>query len=397
MSVTLTALAWLLFTAVALVTSVFLLETLCGLLPLRRSCAGDDTDTPLDLVVLIPAHDEALGLKAILARINAVLPPGARILVVADNCTDATAAIARESGATAIERTDPERRGKGYALAYGRDHLAAAPPACVIVIDADCVPEPGALARIARTALARNAAVQCVNLLSAGPGRPPMVEISGFAFVVKNLVRQTGLARIGAPAILTGTGMGFPWPLFAQAPLASGELAEDLTLGIDLVRTRRIPRFEPDAHVWSAPSASSATLTQRPRWENGFLAVARKHALPLLRDGLGSGHAAAIWMGLHLLTPPLALLVLLNLTLSAAFGLLAALGGTSGPLLAEALLLALLLPAIGAAWALHGRAQMRASTVLRIPFYVAWKIPIYLRLLSGGEKRWVRTERDPGA
>ena len=89
--------------------------------------------------------------------------------------------------------------------------------------------------------------------------------------------------------------------------------------------------------------------------------------------------------------------MLLNLTLSAAFGLLAALGGTSGPLLAEALLLALLLPAIGAAWALHGRAQMRASTVLRIPFYVAWKIPIYLRLLSGGEKRWVRTERDPGA
>jgi hypothetical protein len=43
---------------------------------------------------------------------------------------------------------------------------------------------------------------------------------------------------------------------------------------------------------------------------------------------------------------------------------------------------------------LHGRAQIGAATLLRVPLYLLWKIPIYLRLMRGGETRWVRTERD---
>ena len=47
-----------------------------------------------------------------------------------------------------------------------------------------------------------------------------MVQLSSFAFLVKNLVRQRGLQRIAGKVHLTGTGMALPWRLFDQADLA---------------------------------------------------------------------------------------------------------------------------------------------------------------------------------
>lgn len=73
------------------------------------------------------------------ARISAPLRPQGRILVVADNCSDDTASIARGLGAEAVERHDALRRGTGYALAHGVAHLQAlGAPARVVIVDADC-------------------------------------------------------------------------------------------------------------------------------------------------------------------------------------------------------------------------------------------------------------------
>jgi cellulose synthase/poly-beta-1,6-N-acetylglucosamine synthase-like glycosyltransferase len=90
-------------------------------------------------VVLVPAHNEALGIRETIKSISRELAPGDRVLVVADNCTDPTALIARESGAEVAERSDPMRQGKGYALQAGLVQLAAGqPPEIVVVVDADC-------------------------------------------------------------------------------------------------------------------------------------------------------------------------------------------------------------------------------------------------------------------
>src|SRR5262249_43681155 len=70
-------------------------------------------------VVLVPAHNEEAVLAATLSRVNRELRDGDSTLVVADNCTDGTARVARQAGATVIERTDPVRRGKGFALDFG--------------------------------------------------------------------------------------------------------------------------------------------------------------------------------------------------------------------------------------------------------------------------------------
>lgn len=94
--------------------------------------AGKQVARPADvsLRVMVPAHDEERGIGATLAEVQSQLAPGDGILVVADNCGDGTARIARSSGAEVIERLDEERRGKGYALAYGIAHLTSSPPTC---------------------------------------------------------------------------------------------------------------------------------------------------------------------------------------------------------------------------------------------------------------------------
>jgi cellulose synthase/poly-beta-1,6-N-acetylglucosamine synthase-like glycosyltransferase len=392
MSVVATLLGWLILAPLLLATAIFVIEAGLGL-PRRARRPLPDGPMP-DTVVLIPAHDEAKGIARVLGAIGAALPENARLLVVADNCSDDTAARARAAGAEVVERHDPARRGKGFALAFGREHLRAAPPACVIVIDADCVPEGDTIARLARAAIADNAPIQSAYLIAPKQAASPMVQISGFAFLVKNLVRQAGLRQIGAPAVLTGSGMAFPWALFADVPLASDNIVEDLALGIDLARAGHPPCFEAGAFIWSEPSSGGGTLTQRTRWENGFLATARGHALPLIGEGLATRRWGLLWLGLHLLVPPLALLVMLDLVAAGALALLALAGGNAVPFAIALGLLVVVCIVVGLAWGLHGRAQIGAATLLRVPLYLLWKIPIYLRLVRGGETRWVRTERD---
>lgn len=399
MTVALALIAWTIAVAQLLAASPFLIEMMAGLLPGRRCPAPAGAPPPT--VVLMPAHDEDRRIGGILAALFAVLPSGMRVLVVADNCADDTAAIARAAGAEVIERHDPARRGKGYALAFGRDHLRGSPPGVVIVLDADCRAEPGALALLARTAAVDAAPVQGLYLLTPAPDAPAMVQVSNFAFVVKNLVRQRGLRRLGAPIPLGGTGMAFPWPTFRDASLASDHLVEDLALSVDLAMAGRPARFEERALVWSDAASREATLGQRARWEGGFLKVARSHGSRLVGQGLRRGRPRLVWMGLHVMTPPLALLVAIESALCfLGFPFWVARdvwGGADAwpPIALSIAVLWMIAGVVLVAWVVDGRRWLRLGTLLRLPFYLGWKLPLYLRLARGlGPRGWVRTERE---
>jgi hypothetical protein len=220
------------------------------------------------------------------------------------------------------------------------------------------------------------------------------VRISGLAFLVKNLVRQAGLARIGAPAVLTGSGMAFPWPLFVRAPLATDDIVEDLAIGVALAREGAAPRFDPAARIWSAPAGASGTLSQRTRWEHGFAATARAVTLPLVSEGLRRGRPGLVWLGLHVAVPPLALLLGIDGAVLALLALLWLLGAAALPLVLALLLVAAVAAGVVAAWSRHGREQVDAAALARAPLYLLWKLPIYLKLVRRAETRWVRTERE---
>ena len=377
-------LAWALLVAPAALTLILMIELAAAYLP----CRDQPGSRNARIAVIIPAHDEEAGIAATVADARASAPHDTRLIVVADNCSDGTAQVARAAGAEVIERHDPDRRGKGFALAFARDCLTADPPDVVLIVDADCSIAGDGIARLAAVAQASGRPVQSAYLMRPRPDLGAMVGLSGFAFLVRNLVRQRGLARLGAPALLTGSGMAFRWDAFVAAPLATADLAEDLTIGIALARWGLPPVFLPEVTTWSDPARRAATRIQRTRWEQGFLRTATVEAPSLLV----SGRWPLICLGLHLLVPPLALLVLTDSTVLALLGLIAS--ASSLPFLLLARLLVALSLLLGLTWLRFGRAQISGVRLLLIPFYILWKLPIYIGALLRPERRWVRTDRD---
>ena len=342
------------------------------------------------VAVLVPAHNEQAGIARTVAGLIAAAPAGTRVLVVADNCSDDTAAEARRAGAEAIERHDLTQRGKGYALAFGRDHLAADAPDVVIVVDADCHVLPGTIESLAARAHGSGHAVQSINLIENDLTQPPLVQISGFAMLVKNLVRLRGLSRTGGSILLTGTGMALPWPIFRTAALATGNIVEDMELGIELARRGQNVLLEPGGTVLSPPAHVDDMREQRQRWEFGYFASARRWALPLVGRGLLSGSRAQVALGFHMLVPPLASLFFAGASVVGLLALLALLGFGAGPVLALALLVAIAGGLTVVAWSREGRETLSFAALLAIPRYLLWKVPLYL---GGGPKGWVRTRR----
>ena len=99
-------------------------------------------------VVVIPAHNEELGVAGTVESVLRADYPSERrrVLVVADNCSDATAERAEQAGARVLVRHDAERRGKGYALAAAFEQVLQDPDVdAVVVVDADTEVTPNLL------------------------------------------------------------------------------------------------------------------------------------------------------------------------------------------------------------------------------------------------------------
>lgn len=347
------------------------------------------------VAVLVPAHDEAGGIAAMVRALRPQLNAGDRLLVVADNCNDETAARARAAGAEVIERHHLTLRGKSYALAFGVEHLRSSPPAVLVIIDADCEFANGALDALVAYSLKFDAPSQARNLMVHQAPTRLNGRIAEFAWRVKNWVRPRGYARLGLPCPLTGTGMAFPWHLIKTAQLASGSLVEDMQLGIDMVVAGHAPVFCEEALVTSAfPETLSASASQRTRWEHGHLGMIIQRAPGLVLAAVRRRDHRLLAVAMDLAVPPLALLVLLTILGWAVAGAAAWAGlGLGAWFTASASLTALAL-AVGLAWAGWGREVLSLADLLSVPWYVAGKLGIYLRFWSHRQKDWVRTDRE---
>jgi len=386
-------------TLVALVPSlVLLVEVVAALWPTPPGSRVTARSTRMTIVV--PAHDEEAQIADTVRGLCAELGPGDRLLVVADNCGDRTAALAREAGAEVVERQNPSERGKGFAISFAVAHLAADPPDVVVLVDADCNVVGGRLAALAESALAAGTAVQADYLLTAGPDPSGLGPINAFAILVRNRVRPLGLHRLARACQLTGSGMAFPWPLLASAPAMRGHLVEDMALGLELALRGQPARLCPEVRVASLlPGSVQAGLGQRRRWEHGQLSTMAAYVPRLLGAFLRHPKRALLGLALDLVVPPLTLLAILQVTVFSITGLAALAGLVSiVPWLIATLAGGCVLVATVLAWLVFGRQTLSLGTALQIPFYVLWKAGLYAALfVTGKQKTWERTERDPPA
>src|SRR4051794_34128219 len=382
----------------ALLTLVWFFEVLSGCVAVhKRSRASAAPSGALShrTTVLVPAHNEGAGILPTLHDIQAQLGPRDSILVVADNCTDDTAAIAKAAGVEVVVRTDPVRRGKGYALEFGVRHLRLDPPDVVVIMDADCRLGENALRCISERTIASGMPVQSLYLMLAPENAPAGKGVNLFAWRIRNWIRPLGLERFGLPTQLFGTGMAFPFSLLADRDLGNSRLAEDCALGIALASAGHPPLFVSEARVHSHfPASQAGSESQRERWEKGHF----ENIIDLVPGALAKSwrdrNLGLAALAIDMAVPPLSLLVLVTLLCAILGGMACVLGAPPAALSIPSLSVLLVVLGTALAWRAVGRDVLPLRELLRLPLQAVRKLGFYHGIASGkASSSWIRTDR----
>jgi glycosyltransferase involved in cell wall biosynthesis len=375
---------------------VFTAEVIAAALWHKTNFTRESRGPQVRIGVLIPAHNESSAIASTIKNIQAQLSSNDRVVVVADNCTDDTAAIAISTGAEVVERNNVLEIGKGYALDFGLKYFASDPPDVLLVIDADCHFTPGSVELLAALSSQKGKPVQALNLMKAPDHLISRYQLAEFAWRVKNWVRPLGLKRLGLPCQLTGTGMAFPWLVIRSANLATGEIVEDLKLGLELSQAGMSPLFCPGATVISYfPDSEEGANVQRQRWEHGHINMIMTAAPRMVWIALANRNYALLALALDLAVPPVSVLLLIEL---AAF-LVAALVTTAGfgffTLYITGAAILALAAAIILSWITFGRDILPARRALLVSLELLKRVWVNRDILlrRHGPTAWIRTDR----
>lgn len=347
-------------------------------------------------ILLVPAHNEEAGIEATLASLKALdYPPSQyEILVIADNCSDQTADRARALGVSVIERQDPHKKSKGFALEYAIAQIAQRPqsPDALVIIDADTRVEPHLLSAFSSRLRAGQKWQQAYYSVSNAEEnlRTRMLTYALALFNGSWLLGQDGL---GLSCALRGNGMCFAWSALKRCPWQAYGLAEDLEFSWHLRLAGERVHFVHEARVFGEmiAGAAQAAVSQRLRWEHGRKALKaafgpRLAQLPRRQRSL---------LQADLSMPPLSRYVSWLL-----LGFLLGMAAASLHPLAEIAAIPLTLVTIsGTVFFFYllspfvrlGLPLRFAWALFQAPFYMLWK----LRLLrSGPPQTWDRAQRN---
>lgn len=346
-----------------------------------------------DLVV--PAYNEQDGIARTVASLLSVDWPRDRfrVLVVADNCHDETATVARAAGATVLERHDEGLRAKGYALAHAFAASAGDNRAdAVVVVDADAEVSGNLLesfaARIERGAQAIQAHYGILNPRTSW--RTQLITIAMGTF---HIVRSRARERLGLSCGIRGNGWCVTHALLRAVPYRFFSLGEDVEFGIALGLSGHRVEYAGEAHANADMASTEKTArSQRQRWEQGRFQAIRACTAPLLRAAVRGRSLICLDLACDLLVPPLSYLVVNLLLLCLTAGLLVTFGLASSLWMWLALgCVAALMLHVLRGWQLSGIGVMGLGALVHVPEFIFWRIRILLGKKSG---EWVRTERE---
>jgi cellulose synthase/poly-beta-1,6-N-acetylglucosamine synthase-like glycosyltransferase len=383
----------------AIPVSLFFIEVIAArVLPERRPAPNSNKDIRQRIAILVPAHNESSGILPTLNDIKGQLFAGDRVIVIADNCTDDTAAVAAAAGAETVERNELTKPGKGFALDFGLEHLSQDPPAVVIFIDADCRLEEGAIEHLIKACTLTHRPAQALYLMRAPMESTINYRVAEFAWLVKNWVRPLGLNALNFPCQLMGTGMAFPWQVIRSVNLASGSIVEDLKLGLDLAKSGSPPIFCTSARVTSQfPWSVEGATSQRKRWEEGHISMILTTFSQCIYQAVTRKNLGLLVLALDMAIPPLSLLVILLVGMFSVAGVAVLLGLSSAALVISSTCIVAFILAVFASWTEYGSGILPPSAIISVASYVFAKLPIYRRLLSSSDDpKWTRTDRNKG-
>jgi len=396
---------WALLAALLVVAGCLALASCTYLLVLAAASLRRQPATPRSpalsrILVFVPAHNEEQVLGRCLASIaGQTYPPyRRRVMVIADNCTDGTAEVARAHGAEVLVRDDPDAAGKGRALRWAIDRMLTEPgrPDAIVMIDADSVADPDLLLHL-EAALAGGAEVAQADYRILEPEASAGSRLVATGFLLFHRTRLAGRAALGLPANLVGNGMAFKSAVLENVPWSAFTSVEDLEYSLILRAAGVRPVFCAEAVVHGpVPQNGRALRQQRMRWEGGRLYLLRRWFGPLIATSVRRRDPAVLDAALDLAILPTGLLTLTIGFGSVVSGLLV-LGAREPAWIALPWALCLVALPVYVIAGLRGAdaPPYAYRALLSVPGYLARKLFVYAKLLFGFDpRRWEAANTD---
>ena len=238
-------------------------------------------------MAIIPAHNE----EGVVANLIESLKKQdydkelLDIYVIADNCTDNTAEVAKNAGAIVYERFDETKKTKGFAMQWfldkklndGSDYDA------FCVFDADNIVMPDFITQMNKKLCQGEEVVQGYRDIK----NPTDSWISaGYAIFYWTMNRFYHLARynIGLSPLINGTGFMVKMDVVRQDGWNTKTLTEDIEFSLKNIAKGRKLGWAVDAKVYDEqPIGFKQSWSQRSRWTVGHLQCVKYYTVDLLK------------------------------------------------------------------------------------------------------------------
>ncbi len=250
--------------------------------------------------LVVAAHNEAAVVEDIVKSLKSLDYPDEKyeIFVVADNCTDETAQLARKEGAVVLERFNETKRGKGYAMEFAFEHIFSLAEGYeyICIFDADNVVSPDFLREMNSKINEGYRAVQGY-LDSKNPGDNWLAFSYSLWYWINNRMSQLARGNLDIGCRLGGTGFAVETELIKEYGWGATCLAEDTEFTLKLALNDIKVGWAHSAVVYDEkPTQLDTSIHQRKRWMQGLSEVATTYVKPLLKKGVAERSADAFHM-----------------------------------------------------------------------------------------------------
>ena len=260
-----------------------IMVSLCSLVKLK--------DKPLKIkkdhrfMAIIPAHNE----EAVVANLIESLKKQTYnkdlydIYVIADNCTDNTAKVAKQAGAIVYERFDETKKTKGYALNWFLQQKIKenAPYDAFFIFDADNIVDKNFIKNMNKKLCQGEDVVQGYRDIK-NPSDNWIT--SGYALFYWTMHRFYHLARynLGLSPLLNGTGFMVRFDVVKPQGWDTVTLTEDIEFSLKRIIAGKKLGWATDAIVYDEqPTGFKQSWSQRSRWTVGHMQCIKEYTKPL--------------------------------------------------------------------------------------------------------------------